>query len=197
MRKKTSLLVVYLVLLIGIKGMSQSNQINEKQISDINKLVEDLSNSDRFSGTVLIAKGNKIIYQKAAGFADKSNNRMNNIDTKFNLASMNKMFTGIAIAQLAEKNKLSFTDKLIKHLPNLPEKTFGNISIEQLLTHTAGTGDFLRMQKFMDIKDTAKTIDSYLALGIDEPLLLEPGAKFEYSNYGYILLGAVIEKYQK
>jgi CubicO group peptidase (beta-lactamase class C family) len=160
-------------------------------------LAEELSNNDQFSGTVLIAKANKIIYQKAAGFSDKEQKRKNNINTKFNLASMNKMFTGIAIAQLAEKNKLSYTDKLVKYLPNLPEKTFGSITIEQLLTHTSGTGDFFRMPKFMDIKDTAKTITSYVDLGINEPLLFEPGAKFKYSNYGYILLGAVIEKISK
>jgi CubicO group peptidase (beta-lactamase class C family) len=190
-------IVVWVALLIGVKGMAQSNQISEKQIADINQLVEDLSNNDKFSGTVLIAKGNKILYQKAVGLADKEHNSKNNIDTKFNLASMNKMFTGVAIAQLVEKNKLSYTDKVVKYLPNLPEKTFGKITIEQLLTHSSGTGDFFRMPTFMDMKDTAKTIASYVDLCINEPLLFEPGAKFQYSNYGYILLGAVIENISK
>jgi CubicO group peptidase (beta-lactamase class C family) len=196
MKKKASIIVLW-ALLIGIKGMAQINQISKKQIADINQFVEDLSNNDKFSGTVLIAKGNKILYQKAVGLADKEHNSKNNIDTKFNLASMNKMFTGIAIAQLVEKNKLNYSDKVVKYLSNLPEKTFGKITIEQLLTHTAGTGDFFRMPTFMDMKDTAKTIASYVNLGINEPLLFEPGAKFQYSNYGYILLGAVIEKISK
>jgi D-alanyl-D-alanine carboxypeptidase len=125
--------------------------------------------------------------------ADKQKSSKNNINTKFNLASMNKMFTSVAIAQLVEKNKLSYNDKIIKYLPNLPEKTFGEITIEQLLTHTSGTGEIFRIPKFMEMKDTAKTIASYVDLGINEPLLFEPGAKFQYSNYGYILLGALIE----
>lgn len=171
--------------------------INEKQISEINLLIEKLSNEDKFSGTVLIAKGNKILYEKATGMANKELSIKNNINTKFNLASMNKMFTSIAISQLVEKKYLSFQDKIINHLPELPEKIFGNITIEQLLTHTAGTCDFFRIPQFMDIKDTAKTIKSYLLLGINEPLLFEPGTKFQYSNYGYILLGSVIEKITK
>jgi CubicO group peptidase (beta-lactamase class C family) len=181
-----------------VTASAQNNpKITTKDILEINQLVEDLSNKDKFSGTVLIAKGNEIIYQKAVGFANKENNLKNNIDTKFNLASMNKMFTGIAIAQLVEKNQLNYTDKVVKYLPNLPKKTFGNITIEQLLTHTSGTGDFFTMPNFIEIKDTAKTINSYVALGIDQPLIFEPGSKFEYSNYGYILLGAVIETVSK
>jgi D-alanyl-D-alanine carboxypeptidase len=195
---KKSILKSITFCFLTVTVSAQNNpKITDKDVIEINQLVDDLSNKDTFSGTVLIAKGNEIIYQKAVGFANKESNIKSNIDTKFNLASMNKMFTGIAIAQLAEKNKLSYTDKVVKYLPNLPEKILGNITIEQLLTHTSGTGDFHRMSNFMEIKDTAKTINSYVALGINETLLFEPGAKFEYSNYGYILLGAVIEKISK
>nr|MBK9652478.1 beta-lactamase family protein [Bacteroidota bacterium] len=194
MKKKVSIIFLCAALLSGISSSAQSNQIGEKEIADINKMVEDLSGKDKFSGTVLIAKDGKIVFQNAQGFADKQLKSKNNIDTKFNLASMNKMFTSIAISQLVEKNLLSYTDKVVKYLPNLPEKTFGKITIEQLLTHTSGAGDIFRNPKFMEMKDTAKTIASYVDLGIDEPLMFEPGEKFEYSNYGYILLGAVIEK---
>lgn len=197
MKNRISIVVVCFVLLVGLQGFAQGNQISKKQIGEINQLVEDLSSNDRFSGTVLIAKGKEIIYQKAVGLANKEQNKKNIIDTKFNLASMNKMFTAIAIAQLVEKSKLSYTDKVVKHLPSLSEQIFGKVTIEQLLTHTAGTCDFFRIPAFMDIKDTAKTIDSYVGLGIKEPLLFEPGERFEYSNYGYILLGAVIEKLSK
>ncbi len=175
----------------------QTHEISKKQITDINNLVEDLSNRDAFSGTVLIAKGDKIIYQKAVGLSNKEQNIKNNIDTKFNIGSINKMFTGIAIAQLVEKNKLNYSDKLIHYLPHLPEKIFGEITIEQLLTHSAGTGNFFAFPKFESIADTAKTITTYVNIGIDIPLLFKPGTKVEYSNYGYILLGSVIEKVSK
>ncbi len=197
MTKTILRLTLFLTLFFTAKIFAQNSQISKNQIAEINQLVEKLSNEDRFSGTVLFAKGNDILYQKAVGFSNLENKTLNNINTKFNLASMNKMFTGVSIAQLAEKRKLTYSDKVIEYLPNLPDSTFGNITIEQLLTHTAGTCDFFRIPKFMDIKDTAKTIATYVDLGINETLLFEPGARFEYSNYGYILLGAIVEKLSK
>lgn len=173
---------------------SQENILNENKIDSINQFIEDLSNKNEFSGTFLIAKGPNIIYQKAVGLADKENNIKNDINTKFYIASMNKMFTSVAITQLVEKNKLKYTDNVCKHLPYLPVKIYGKITIKQLLTHTSGTGDIFRNPRFWDIKDTAKTISSYVNIGIDDPLSFKPGKKFEYSNYGYILLGALIEK---
>lgn len=102
--KTITYVIALFVLLKSVNSLAQNtSQINEKQISEINQLVEDLTNKDKFSGTVLVSKGNKIIYQKAVGLSDKAKNIQNNIDTKFNLASMNKMFTGIAIAQLVKK----------------------------------------------------------------------------------------------
>jgi CubicO group peptidase (beta-lactamase class C family) len=173
---------------------AQTKQFGEKQIADINNFVEDLSKNDAFSGTILIAKGDSVLYQKAVGYANKEQKSLNNINTKFNVGSMNKMFTGIAIAQLVEQKKLNFGDKLITHLPNLPAKIFGDITIEQLLTHSAGTGDFFGFTKFEDIADTAKTTQTYVNIGLEEPLIFKPGEKVQYSNYGFILLGAVIEK---
>jgi CubicO group peptidase (beta-lactamase class C family) len=197
MNKIFSKLIGIFLLSINVACNAQNNQINETQIADINNLVEDLANKDAFSGTVLIAKGDKILYQKAVGLANKGQNFKNNIDTKFNVGSMNKMFTAVAIAQLVEKSKLNYTDKLTKHLPNLPAKTFGDITIEQLLTHSAGTGDFFQFSKFESVADTAKTIDTYVNIGLNEPLAFKPGAKVQYSNYGFVLLGAVIEKVSK
>ncbi len=185
---------------IGINAQllaQQPEKINKQHLVDINNLIEDLSNRDAFSGTVLIAKGDEILYQKAVGTADKARSLKNDINTKFNLGSMNKMFTGVAIAQLVEKNKLSFKDKVCQYLPNLPKKTFGDITIEQLLTHTAGTGDFFEFPTFESVADTAKTITTYVNIGLQEPLLFKPGAKLKYSNYGYVLLGAVIESVSK
>lgn len=182
------------LLFISLIGKAQTIQISEKQIEDIDRHIENLSKKDLFSGTVLIAKGDKIIYQKAVGLSDKEQNTENNIETKFNLGSMNKMFTSVAIAQLVENNKLAFADKLITHLPYLNKKIFGDITIEQLLTHTSGTGDFFLFPKFDAIADTAKTITAYVNIGLDEPLLFTPGTQFKYSNYGFILLGAVIEQ---
>ncbi len=194
-QKIANVLVIF-ILFLSLKGFTQQSGtgITEKQIMDINQLVEDLSNKDKFSGTVLIAKDQNIIYTKAIGLANKEQNSTTNLDTKFNLASMTKMFTSIAIAQLVEQKQIKFSDKIVKILPSLPKNIYGKITVHQLLTHTAGTGDIFRNPKFWDIKDTAKSISTYVNIGIDDPLWIKAGSKFEYSNYGYILLGAVIEK---
>jgi CubicO group peptidase (beta-lactamase class C family) len=197
MKKQVSKFISLVLLTIVLACNAQTNQISEKQFADIDNLIEDLAKKDVFSGTVLIAKGEKIIYQKAVGFSNQTKNTKNNIETKFCVGSMNKMFTSVAIAQLVEKNKLNYTDKVVKYVPSLPAKIFGDITIEQLLTHTAGTGDFFRFPKFETIADTAKTINSYVSIGLDMPLLFKPGAKVEYSNYGFVLLGAVIESVSK
>lgn len=149
---------------------------------------------DNLSGAVLIAKDGKAIFKKAYGLADKSAKVSNKTDTKFNLGSMNKMFTSVAIAQLVEKGKLSFDDKVGKYLPDYPNKDVREkVSIHQLLTHTAGLGSFWN-KKFDERRASIKTVSDYLALFADEPLLFEPGARFQYSNSGFVVLGAIIEK---
>src|SRR5436853_1731574 len=80
--------------------------------------LDGLAKEDKFSGVVLIARDSKPFFVKAYGLADKTRNLANNPETKFNLGSMNKMFTAVAIAQLAEQGKLSFDDKVGKLLPD-------------------------------------------------------------------------------
>jgi CubicO group peptidase (beta-lactamase class C family) len=163
-------------------------------LTEIEAFLAQQAAEDNLSGTVLIARDGKPIFKKAYGLADKNANTPNKTDTKFNLGSMNKMFTSVAVAQLAEKGKLSFDDKVGKYLPDYPNKDVREkVSIHQLLTHTAGLGSFWN-KKFDEKKAGIKTVADYLALFADEPLLFEPGARFQYSNSGFIVLGAIIEK---
>ena len=98
---------------------------------------------DAFSGVVLVAKGTQAIFKKAYGMANRSTNTPNNVDTKLNLGSMNKMFTAVAIAQLAERGKLSFTDTVGKLLPDYPNKAVAEkVTVHHLLTHTSGIGNY-------------------------------------------------------
>jgi CubicO group peptidase (beta-lactamase class C family) len=156
--------------------------------------LDDLAKQDKFSGVVLIAKDGKPIFERAYGLANKSKNVPINKDTKFNLGSMNKMFTAVAIAQLAEAGKLSVDDAVGKYLPDYPNKDVaGKVTIHHLLTHTSGLGSYWNA-KFDAKRATIKTVSDYLSLFADEPLLFEPGKRFEYSNSGFIVLGAIIEK---
>lgn len=161
---------------------------------ELDAYLEQASASDAFSGAVLVAKNGQPIFRKAYGMANKSTNTPNNVDTKFDLGSMNKMFTAVAIAQLVERGKLSFTDTIGKLLPDYSNKSVADkVTVEQLLTHTSGMGSYFN-RKFQANQNNLKTVADYLPLFVDDPLAFEPGAKWQYSNSGFVVLGLIIEK---
>ena len=157
--------------------------------------LKEAVNADEFSGAVLVARDGKPVYQKAYGLANKQYNVPNRVDTKFNLGSINKVFTKIAIAQLIEQGKLSVDDTIIKHLPDYPNRQAAErVTVHHLLDHTSGIGDIFNDKYDSMPKDRLRTISDYLPLFAGEPLAFEPGSKQQYSNGGYIVLGAIIEK---
>jgi CubicO group peptidase (beta-lactamase class C family) len=154
-----------------------------------------LAKADLFSGTVILAKDGRPLFQRAFGLASQAYQAPNRLDTKFNLGSMNKMFTAVAVAQLAQQGKLAFNDTLAKHLPDYPNKAVAEkVTLHQLLTHTSGIGDYFN-DKFREAsKERFKAIKDYFPLFVDKPLEFEPGERFRYSNAGYMVLGPVVEK---
>jgi CubicO group peptidase (beta-lactamase class C family) len=148
--------------------------------------------ANKFSGCTLVAENEDVIFKKAYGLASRRFNVLNQTDTKFNLGSVNKIFTKVAIMQLAEQNKLSFNDHIIEHLPDYPKKVASKVTISHLLDHTSGMGHYWN-QKFQVSKDILKKVDDFLNLFKDDPLSFPPGQKFEYSNAGYVVLGKIIE----
>jgi CubicO group peptidase (beta-lactamase class C family) len=157
--------------------------------------IDKQASEDDFSGVVLIAKGGKPIFQKAVGLASKETKTPNRIDTKFNLGSINKIFTQVAINQLIEQGKLSWDDKLGKYLPDYPNKeAVEKVTIRHLVEFRSGIGDFFGKKFDAAPKERIRTINDFLPLFADQPLAFEPGTKNVYSNGGYIVLGAIIEK---
>ena len=149
---------------------------------------------DEFSGVVLVAKGERTIFHRAYGQADRSWGISNRLDTKFNLASMNKMFTAVAIGQLMEAGKLRLEDTVASILPGYPnQKAAGSITMAQLLSHSAGLGMLFDRPGF-DRRKRYRLSSDYFPLFAGEPLLYEPGARSAYSNEGFVVLGAVVEK---
>ena len=147
-----------------------------------------------FSGVVLIAKDGKPFFHKAYGMANRDFGVPNRPDTKFNLGSINKVFTQVAIGQLAEKGKLSLSDTIRKRLPDYPSPVADKITIQQLLTMTSGLGDFFGERYDATPKSRFRTLADFLPMFVNEPLLFEPGTSRSYSNAGYIVLGLIIEK---
>lgn len=160
----------------------------------IQSYLDSLAADNKLSGAVLVAKNGAPIASKASGLANKKTNTPITLETKFNLGSINKMFTGIAIAQLAQGGKLKFENSIDKHLPDYPNKDVGaKVTIHQLLTHTSGMGSY-HNDKFRAERTKLTTIAAHLPLFVNEPLSFSPGAKFAYSNSGYMTLGAIIER---
>jgi CubicO group peptidase (beta-lactamase class C family) len=161
---------------------------------DLDHLLTKLTAEERFSGVVLMAKDGKAFFQKAYGYADRAKKISNNLDTRFRLGSMNKMFTSVAIAQLVQQGKLKYTDTLAQVLPDYPDKeAAAKITVHHLLTHTSGLGDFFGPQ-FDQKKDSIRDLKDYLQFFAGKPLKFEPGRQFAYSNAGMIVAGLVVEK---
>jgi D-alanyl-D-alanine carboxypeptidase len=154
----------------------------------------DLAAKDGFSGAVVVARGGKIALEKAYGLADRESRTPNSIDTQFRIGSMNKMFTATAILQLAGEGKIDLAAPIGKYLPGYPNHDVATkVTVRHLLTHTGGTGDIFTPEyekRRLEIRDLADYIKLYGSRGLD----FEPGSKWAYSNYGFLLLGVIVEK---
>ena len=162
----------------------------------LGQYLEEITAKDEFSGVVLLAKGGDPVFHHVYGLASKEYGVANNLETKFNIGSIDKIFTKIAIGQLLESGKIgSVDDKLEKYLPNYPNhEVAGKVTLRQILNMQSGIGDFFGPAFAKSAKDQYRTIAEYFPLFANEALAFEPGTKRQYSNGGYIVLGAVIEK---
>jgi D-alanyl-D-alanine carboxypeptidase len=163
-------------------------------VKDLDSKAAALATKDKFSGTVLVARSGKVALVKAYGPADREKHIANSPDTRFRIGSMNKMFTATAILQLVGEGKIDLAAPLGKYLPDYPNKEIATkVTIRHLLTHTGGTGDIFTPeydQHRLEIKE----LNDYVKLYGSRGPQFEPGSRWAYSNYGFLLLGVVIEK---
>ncbi|WP_218952406.1 serine hydrolase domain-containing protein [Amycolatopsis anabasis] len=153
----------------------------------------------KFAGTVLLNHRGRTVLSRSHGMANRRSAVPNGPDTIFNLASVGKLFTAIAIAQLAEQGKVAYHEKLGAYLDGFPAEIADNVTVHHLLTHTSGMGDFMRMDGF---DEEAKTWDSVektwngimSSVRRTGKLPFLPGAGSIYSNSGYFTLGAIVAK---
>jgi CubicO group peptidase (beta-lactamase class C family) len=154
----------------------------------------ELAGQDKFSGAALVARAGKIAFEKSYGLADRDKHVNNTVDTQFRLGSMNKMFTATAVLQLAGEGKLELTAPIGRYLLDYPNHDVATkVTIRHLLTHTAGTGDIFTPE-YEKHRLELRELSDYVKLYGSRGLEFEPGSKWSYSNYGFALLGAVIEK---
>ena len=187
---------VALALALAAPAAAQQPPIAEPElVSRLEGLVDSLSRADEFSGVVLLARGAEPVFQRAYGMADRESRRPNNIETRFNLGSINKVFTATLIRQLAAEGRLSLDDTLGRLLPDYPDRDVAaRVTVRQLLEHRSGvSGNIFGAPPGGTRGDVRRTAD-FLALIRGAPLQFEPGTRQQYSNAGYVVLGAVIER---
>lgn len=157
--------------------------------------VVDRAIASGFSGVVLIARDGKPVLERAGGLAHRGFGVANRTDTKFNLGSINKTFTRLAIAQLMQAGKLSLDDTLGRHLPDFPNaEAATKVTIAHLIDMKSGLGDFFGPDFDAVSKSRVRTLADYLPFFAKKPLAFEPGTAQAYSNGGYVTLGLIIEK---
>jgi len=172
-------------------------QLTDVQIAkELGAYVDRIAKQDAFSGSVLLAKDGKVLLTVAVGQANRDFKAANTVDTKFNLGSMNKMFTSVAILQLAEQGKLSLDDNLAKHLDSswLSQDILDRVTIRQLLNHTSGLGSYFNEIFERTSRSHFRVVNDYKPLVVGETLAFEPGTQQRYSNTGMLIAGAIIEK---
>jgi CubicO group peptidase (beta-lactamase class C family) len=178
------------------------NHISSNKISPyLKKYIGTLHKQDRFSGSVLIAKGNTILLEETYGESNKKTGAKNNKNTTFSIASTTKTFTAVAIAKLAEQGKLKFSDPISKLIPEYPKDIANQVTIHHLLTHTSGI-ELDDYKPFNDAVLNAKSMSDLLkaqithidSLNEDRRINFKVLNKFDYSNENFALLGVIIER---
>ena len=159
----------------------------------LDALFADAFPTDGPGASVIVVRDGRTVLRTGYGLADLEHGVPNGAGTVFRIGSVTKQFTAVAILMLAEEGKLSVDDDVTRHLPDYP--THGHkITLEHLLTHTAGVPEYLAIPGFMDDVRDDRTVSEMIDLFKDSELDFEPGSRWSYSNSGYVLLGAVIEK---
>ena len=185
------------VMLAGAPFMQQqqtSGRIAPDLRASIDSFVEQRVVTDAFAGVVFVARNGVSVYQRAAGIANRETGAPMRLDTKLQIASVTKLFTQVAIRQLEQAGKLSLLDTVGKFLPDYPNPVVrSRVTIEQLLRHRSGVGSFWN-ERFLAHAADVRTVRDYLELFQKDSLLFEPGTSEAYSNGGYVMLGAIIER---
>lgn len=153
-----------------------------------------LTGDETFSGVALVAKGGVPVFYNAYGMADRAARIANTLRTRFNIGSINKTFTQIAIRQLVSEGKLAYTDTLGKFFPDYPQEVSRAATIRQLLDHQAGVSDFFGPEFTRAAKDRFRSNADYFRFVGSLPPAFAPGARNQYCNGCYIALGAIIER---
>lgn len=190
---KKSFLTTLMVVGISVNVYSQTEKKDKQIIGEIHAYLSGQFRNDQPGGAILVSKKGQVLYKNGFGLANMEWNTPIRTNTVFQIGSVTKLFTAIAILQLSEKKKLALHDSIQRYIPSFPSKGH-TVTIEHLLTHTSGIKDYISM----DHPDANVMRRDFKVLEVidffkNEPLEFVPGTKSSYSNSGPFLLGYVIE----
>jgi CubicO group peptidase (beta-lactamase class C family) len=162
----------------------------------IDALISKYLDNERFNGSVLVAEGSEVLLKKGYGYANFEWEIPCTPDTKFRLGSITKQFTSMLVMRQVEQGRIGLDDDISKYLPNYPKQQGEKVTVRQLLNHTSGIPNYTEVRNPRDPREARIPwpLDSLLNVFSTLPLDFEPGTKWKYSNSGYVLLGAILEK---
>jgi CubicO group peptidase (beta-lactamase class C family) len=196
MRNKTKFNVQKVILIgIIIQLTFLLDSFGQTKAEKIDELMRLYNEYGQFNGSVLVAENGKVIFKKGFGMANMEWEVPNQPDTKHRLGSVTKQFTAMLILQLVEEGKLNLNVPITTYLPDYPKETGDIITIHHLLTHTSGIPNFTSFPNYQkELSKNSYNLKALIKIFSDSSLQFKPGEKFTYSNSGYLLLGAIIEK---
>lgn len=187
---RTRVHVAVLMLLLAAATASAASNA-----SQIDGLLKKYNRLRQFNGSALVADHGVVIHKKGYGYADFEWQIPNTPDTKFRLGSITKQFTSMVIMQLVADGKIKLDDKLAALLPEYRQDTGARVTVEHLLTHTSGIPSYTSLPGFrQNVARNPYRVDDFVKQFASGDLQFEPGSKYAYSNSGYFLLGAIIER---
>jgi len=161
-------------------------------ITELDAHIRSHVERDLFSGAVLVAVDGEPVFREAYGQACRRYGVPNTVGTKFNLGSINKVFTRLAVAQLQERGEVDADEFISRYIPDYPPHVADRVTVRHLIDHASGLGHYWN-DKFRASIGSLRTVDDFIALFRDDPLAFQPGEGNQYSNVGYVLLGKIVE----
>jgi CubicO group peptidase (beta-lactamase class C family) len=175
--------------------MTAGNAFAQQNVQKIDGLLKQYYDYGQFNGSILVAENGKVIYKKGFGMANMEWAIPNQPDTRFRIASVTKQFTAALVLQLVEEGKIKLDGKITDYLTDYRKDTGEKVTIHQLLNQTSGIPDYTARPNFSaEISRNPYAVADFVKKFASDDLEFEPGAKYRYSNSGYTILGAIIEK---
>ncbi|SHJ30624.1 CubicO group peptidase, beta-lactamase class C family [Hymenobacter daecheongensis DSM 21074] len=182
------------LLALSFPTQAQAQVKAQSKAKQLDALASQYAQAGQLNGTVLVAEHGKVIFTKGYGLANREWSQPNAADTKFRIGSLSKQFTAMLVMQLVEKGQLKLDAPISTYLPDYPKPSADKITLHQLLAHTAGLPNYTAQPGFQAISRQPTTPAAFVSTFAGLPLEFEPGTSYRYSNSGYFVLGAIIEK---